>query len=284
MAPVPHSRSAVGKGRGQTPLGFHSSCFAPVFWGCPGTPRAELPSPACLGDSGGTQPRSEEGWPCWEQGKWCRASVSPAGGGAVGFRSSCNPQLEQLGHAAPREGTNTPQGDLPPKKPSSGEASSVGSVPCPPAAPRGCDQHWLHHLALGKAQGTRRWNRWGWVRTQHRHLQGRWMESPRGGEPQQPPKPGAGAPGAAVSGCLGRRAGSGLTLCCSGGPSWSPAGNGQSISKQLLNTPASFHPPLHPPNSPGRDETRRRRVTMKWPRELGTWREGRGRLARHAVP
>lgn len=81
VAPVPHSPSAAGKEVGRTPLGFPSSCFAPTFWGWDPHDR-----PA-------------------QWGRWYRASVSPAGGGAVGLRSSRNPQPKPHS-AASWEGIN----------------------------------------------------------------------------------------------------------------------------------------------------------------------------------
>lgn len=93
-----------GRGRGEPRLGFPAPALHPCFGA--GTPTADLPSPACLKDSGGTRPQSEEGWPHTEWGRWYRASVSPARGGAVGLRSSRNPQPKQHS-AASREGINT---------------------------------------------------------------------------------------------------------------------------------------------------------------------------------
>lgn len=83
-------------------MGFPAPALHPYFGAAPhthpGTPTAELPGPACLRDGGGTiWPQTEEGWPRTERGRCCRASVSPAGGGAVGLRSSHSPHPKQPG-------------------------------------------------------------------------------------------------------------------------------------------------------------------------------------------
>ena len=93
--PSPSLPICCGEGAGANPAWVSQLLLCTHILGLPPhprTPMAELPGPACLGDSSGTRPQTKEGWPHTEQGRWCRASVSPARGSAVGLRSSRNLQ------------------------------------------------------------------------------------------------------------------------------------------------------------------------------------------------